>query len=166
MQFCIVLLKYVRPLLRRHHLDGICCSKTDDDHFASVILKELWPREDDSISGSYSLIFLLSMIEVWPAFVDGALNCAHRQWECSWAHTVISVTELCLFLMQWRSQACMPDFWLPPLHTEISTDSCNLLMTLCVADYMIFKVLIIHLLQIFVGVFYGKINSTSLRCFF
>ncbi len=48
-------------------------------------------------------------------------------WKYSWALLVISMTESCRWVMQCRLRPC-------PLHTEIYTDSLNLLIMLCTVD--------------------------------
>ena len=65
-------------------------------------------------------------------------------WKCSWAHAVISITELCLFLVQhhlmaqgWRP--CNIHFWHCPVCTEISPYSMTILILCAVSDGL-FKV--------------------------
>lgn len=65
------------------------------------------------------------------AFVHGMANCVYH---AIGAHTVISVTDSYLFLMEYplraqRSRVCNIDFW--PMLTDISPGSPNILIILC-----------------------------------
>ncbi len=60
-------------------------------------------------------------------------------WKYSWAHLIMSMTELCRWVMQCRLRARRPQasnkgLLSCPLRTEISPVSLNLLMMLCTVD--------------------------------
>lgn len=83
---------------------------------------------------------------VWPQY---SFNFYTDFQKFSWAYAVIyaviPIVESCLFVMHgcliWRSQASNFGFWPCPWHTEVSPASWNLLMTWCITNDEMFKVI-------------------------
>ncbi len=126
------------------------CTHLTIEHFSFLkqsILNEPWPTEHDSASGpcSHMASFLHDRALVgicrwlWRiVFTNSGF------WKYSWAHLAMSMTESWRWVMQcrlktWKPRATNKGFQPCPIRTEISPDSLNLLMRLCIVDDEICK---------------------------